>query len=249
MITMDDADGMPRSALAIRHVHFEDCGSLTGVLLDHNFGIRYVEAGRHDLRDIDVSQYDLIVALGGPVSVYGADHYPWIRDELHLLHRSVSLRKPVLGLCLGSQMLASVLGARVYPGPVKELGWKPLVLTAAGRSSVIAPLEGVPMFHWHGDTFDLPEGAQLLASTAEVAHQIFQWNDHVIGFQCHPEIQPEDIERWLIGHACEIGATDGASVPDLRTSTERLAPALKPRAERVFSDWLTRVGFPVPMPA
>ncbi|MEJ0034713.1 MAG: glutamine amidotransferase [Gammaproteobacteria bacterium] len=248
---MNDSAWKPRYALAIRHVHFEDCGSLAEVLLEHNFGIRYVDAGRHDLRDLDVSQADLVVSLGGPVGVYDTDAYPWIRDELEVLDRSVTLGKPVIGLCLGAQMLARVLGARVYPGPVKELGWKPLTLTQAGRASVIAPLgeAGASMLHWHGDTFDLPQEAQLLASTAEVANQVFQWRERVIGFQCHPEIQTEDIERWLIGHACEIGATPGASVAQLRADTARFAPALKSQASRMFGDWLTRVGFPVPAEA
>lgn len=236
---------MPGYALAIRHVHFEDCGSLTEVLLDHNFGIRYVDVGRHDLREIDLSRTDLVIALGGPVGVYDSDSYPWIRDELGLLHRCVTLGKPVIGLCLGAQMLASVLGARVYRAPVKELGWKPLILTEAGRSSVIAPLgqEGTSMLHWHGDTFDLPEGARLLASTAEAPNQVFEY-DNVIGFQCHPEIRNEDIEQWLVGHACEISATAGVSVARLRADTARLAPALKLQAQKVFSDWLVRVGFP-----
>jgi GMP synthase (glutamine-hydrolysing) len=247
---MSEPSWMPGYALAIRHVHFEDCGSLTDVLLEHNFGIRYIDVGRHDLREIDVSEADLVIALGGPVGLYESDYYPWIRDELGLLHRCVTLGKPVIGLCLGAQMLASVLGARVYPSPVKELGWKPLTLTEAGRSSVVSPLGqvGTSMLHWHGDTFDLPQGSQLLASTAEVPNQIFEY-DNVLGFQCHPEIQAEDFERWLIGHACEIGATAGVSVAQLRADTARLAPGLKQQARRVFSDWLVRVGFPVSVEA
>jgi GMP synthase (glutamine-hydrolysing) len=247
---MNDANWMPGYALAIRHVHFEDCGSLADVLLDHNFGIRYIDVGRHDLREIDVREADMVIALGGPVGVYESDYYPWIRDELALLHRCVTLGKPVIGLCLGAQMLATVLGARVYPSPVKELGWKPLILTEAGRSSVVAPLgqAGTSMLHWHGDTFDLPEGAQLLASTAEVPNQVFEY-DNTLGFQCHPEIQAEDIERWLVGHACEISATAGVSVAQLRADTARLAPALRTQARQMFSDWLVRVGFPAPVEA
>src|SRR5262249_39338700 len=150
---------------------------------------------RHSLRDIDVGPIDLLISLGGPVSVYDSERYPWIADELALLEQCLAQRKPVLGLCLGAQMLAHVLGARVYPGPVKELGWQPLVLSEAGRASIFAPLgeQGVSMFHWHGDTFDLPQRARLLASTPEVTNQIFDCSEHAIGFQCHPEIQPEDI--------------------------------------------------------
>ena len=235
---------LPRYALAIRHVHFEHCGSLAEVLLERGFELRYVEVGRRDLRTVDVSEADLVVALGGPVGVYDTDKYPWIRDELALIERRLTLRKPLIGLCLGAQMMASVLGARVYPGPVKELGWKALTLTAEGRSSAIAPLgdANVSMLHWHGDTFDLPRGARLLASTAEVQNQIFECESRAIGFQCHPEIQAEEIESWLLGHACEIGATRGVTVNQVREDTARYAPALREAARRTFDAWLTRAG-------
>ena len=239
------ATSMPRCALAIRHVHFEDCGLLADALLERNFGIRYVDVDRHDLCDIDVGLADLVIGLGGPVAVYDADVYPWIRDELALFERCLHLHKPVIGICLGAQMLAHVLGARVYPGPVKELGWKPLTLTAAGRESVISPLveDGTSMLHWHGDTFDLPGGASLLASTADVPHQIFEYEKRVLAFQCHPEVRGQDIERWLIGHASEIAATAGVSVQALRADTARWAPALNRQARRMFDGWLTKTGF------
>ena len=130
-----------RLALALRHVHFEDCGTLADVLRERGFEIRYVEAGRENLRDLDVTTPELVIGLGGPVSVYEAHRYPWITDELRLFERRLATRRPVLGICLGAQMLAHVLGSRVFPGP-KELGWSPLVLTRAGESSVAAPLSG-----------------------------------------------------------------------------------------------------------
>src|SRR5580700_9926382 len=129
----------PRLALAIRHVHFEDCGSLAAVLRERGFEIRYVEGDRDSLREIDVTTPELVIGLGGPVSVYEAHRYPWITDELQLFERRLATHRPVLGICLGAQMLARVLGARVFPGP-KELGWAPLELTRAGETSVIAPL-------------------------------------------------------------------------------------------------------------
>ncbi len=107
----------PRLALAIRHVHFEDCGTLAGVLRERGFETRYVEAGREGLRDVDVTTPDLVIGLGGPVSVYEAHRYPWITDELRLFERRLATRRPVLGICLGAQMLAKVLGARVFPQP------------------------------------------------------------------------------------------------------------------------------------
>ncbi len=232
-----------RLALAIRHVNFEDCGSLADVLAQRDFTLRYIDVGRDSLADLDANSPDILVGLGGPVSVYDPDRYPWIREELAVFERFLALNKPILGVCLGAQMLARALGTRVYPGPVKELGWKPLSLTPAGRSSAVAPLDGAltSMLHWHGDTFDLPSGADLLASTPEVTNQVFQWRQ-AIGFQCHPEIQAGTFESWLIGHACEIDSTPGASVEKLRRDTSKLAPALTAAARNTFDSWLTQVG-------
>lgn len=230
-------------ALAIRHVEFEDCGTLGEALQRRGFVLRYLDVGRIDLRSVDPVAPALIIGLGGPVSVYDEQYYPWITEELKLFERRLAARRPTLGFCLGAQMLARVLGARVYPG-IKELGWKPLQLTAAGEQSVIAPLAGssTSMLHWHGDTFDLPAGATLLASTAEVAHQIYEWGGCALAFQCHPEIRAPDIESWLIGHACEIVATPGADVRQLRRDSALLGPVLAQRARSVFERWLTSVG-------
>jgi GMP synthase (glutamine-hydrolysing) len=231
-------------ALAVRHVHFEDCGTLGDVLVERGFTVRYVEAGRDALNDLDVSTADLLISLGGPVAVYDGDRYPWIRDELNLIEHSLARHKPILGICLGAQMVAHVLGARVYPAPIKELGWNPLLLTEQGKTSAIVPLapEVTSLLHWHGDTFELPQGATLLASTLEVPHQIFEWGNRVLAFQCHPEIRASDIEAWLIGHACEIAGTPGGNVGQLRRDTARFAPALARQSRRAFNDWLTSVG-------
>ncbi len=160
-----------------------------------------------------------------------------------MLERRLAARRPTLGICLGAQMLARVLGARVFAGR-KELGWAPLTLTPEGKSSIITALaaENTSMLHWHGDTFDLPSGAALLASTEVVAHQVFSWERFVLAFQCHPEVRPEDIESWLVGHACEIGASASVSVEQLRNDTQRLGPTLAARAKLVFTGWLESVG-------
>ncbi|HKT71295.1 MAG TPA: glutamine amidotransferase [Steroidobacteraceae bacterium] len=232
-----------RLALAIRHVHFEDCGTLADALTERGYRIRYIDAGRDTLQEVDADTPDLLVGLGGPVGVYDVGAYPWIRQELAVLERRIRAGKPTIGICLGAQMLAHVLGARVFPGPVKELGFAPLILTEAGRSSVVEPLGhgAVSMLHWHGDTFDLPAGATLLASTREVAHQIYSWGDNVLAFQCHPEFRAADVESWLIGHACEIAGTPGVEPRQLRADAARHGPLLAERAHEVFSRWLDRL--------
>jgi GMP synthase (glutamine-hydrolysing) len=231
-------------ALAIRHVEFEDCGTLAEVLRDRGFTIRYVDVGRADLHAIDPIAPELLVGLGAPVGVYDTQLYPWITEELRIFERRLAAAKPTLGFCLGAQMLARALGARVYPGPVKELGWKPLRLTPEGERSAVASLDGklTSMLHWHGDTFDLPPGARLLASTAEVSHQIYDWGGCVLAFQCHPEVRAADIESWLIGHACEIASTTGVDVEQLRRDTAKHGPALARHARLTFESWLASVG-------
>jgi len=230
-------------ALAIRHVHFENCGTLEDVLLERGYTICYVDAGRQCLQDLDLYAADLLISLGGPISVTEADA-PWIRDELRLIERSIARLTPTLGICFGAQLVARALGARVYPARSRELGWKPLLLTEEGKTSSMATLapEALPLLHWHADTFDLPPQATLLASTPGVPHQIFEWGDHVIGFQCHPEFRARDIEAWLDGHALEIARTAGANVEQLRRDTARFAPALVRQARSAFGDWLTAAG-------
>jgi GMP synthase (glutamine-hydrolysing) len=232
-----------RLALAIRHVHFEDCGTLADILRERGFDVRYVTPWRENLRELEITAPELVIGLGGPVSVYEADRYPWITDELQLFERRLAAGRPILGICLGAQMLARVLGARVFSGH-KELGWAPLLLTEEGKRSVIAPLAGenTSMLHWHGDTFDLPSGATLLASTERVAHQVYAWGQVALAFQCHPEVRHDDIESWLVGHACEIAGTRGTSVELLREETQRLGPALAEHAKVVFTNWLDSVG-------
>lgn len=233
-----------KTALAIRHVAFEDLGTFAAVLSARNIDLRYVEAGVDDLARLDPCAADLLVVLGGPIGAYEEASYPFILDEIRLLERRLAADRPTLGICLGAQIMARALGARVYPGPAKEIGWSPLALTAAGRASPLAHLDGdkTAMLHWHGDTFDLPAGATLLASTDLCRHQAYAWGRNALAFQCHPEASTAALERWFIGHACEIAAT-GLAVPQLREETARYGPALETQGARCFSDWLTGIGW------
>lgn len=226
-------------AVAIRHVCFEDLGSFAGVLAARGFELRYLEAGVDDLASFDPLAPDLLVVLGGPIGAYEEDIYPFLTDELILLKRRLAADRPTLGLCLGAQLMARALGARVYPGPAKEIGWIPLTLTEAGRASPVAHLDGAQtsMLHWHGDTFDLPEGATLLASTGICRHQAFSWGRAALAFQCHPEAAAATMERWFIGHANELAGAK-IPVPQLRADTARLGAALEAQGTRCFAEWL-----------
>jgi GMP synthase (glutamine-hydrolysing) len=230
-------------ALAIRHDKVEDCGTLADVLEARGFELRYADAGRDDLRAIDATVPDVLIGLGGPASVYDTGKHPWITDELRLFERRIKSGKPVLGICFGAQILSQVLGARVYAAPAPELGWKPLQLTRDGEASLVRPFgaQHTSMLHWHGDIFDLPSGATLLASTAEAPHQIYQYGSGALAFQCHPEVRVSEMDDWLIAYADEVAAATGVSAEQLRSDTQRLAPTLAKQAQAVFGSWLDAI--------
>ncbi|HYG87662.1 MAG TPA: glutamine amidotransferase [Azospirillum sp.] len=228
---------MPRTALVVRHVHFEDLGAFTAPIEEQGYRIAYREAGVDDLKVVDPLAPDLLVILGGPIGAYEENRYPFVADEVAILERRLSARKPTLGICLGAQMMARALGARVYPGPAKEIGWKPVTLTAAGTTGPLRHLEGVPVLHWHGDTFDLPAGATLLASTEICVNQAFAVGSHALAFQFHPEASQHGFERWLIGHAVEIAAA-GLSVAALRDGAIRFGNDTAAAGRRCLAEWL-----------
>src|SRR5580698_5713251 len=143
---------MAKACLAVRHVAFEDLGLLGPLVSARGYDVRYHDAGIDRFASDTLIAPDLVIVLGGPIRVYEADVYPFIADEIAAIAARLASNKPMLGICLGAQMMAAALGARVAPGPVKEIGWAPLTLTAAGQASVLAPLGDTnPVLHWHGD--------------------------------------------------------------------------------------------------
>ena len=175
-----------QNAIAIRHVSFEDAGTLEPVLKDRGIDLRYLEAGVDDLSP--AKDTDLLVVLGGPIGIYEVDRYPFLKQELATIEAAVKKGVPVIGICLGCQALAAVLAARVYPGKQKELGWDEMTLTAEGKASPLGAIEGVRVLNWHGDTFDLPVGATRLASTAITPNQAFIYGPKVLALQFHVEL-------------------------------------------------------------
>ncbi len=232
-----------KEVVAIRHVAFEHLGSLGTFLSGRGFRIRYLDAGMHDLSAVDPLAADLLVMLGGPI---GADEdalYPYLQDELRLIEKRLQADKPLLGICLGAQLMARTLGARVYSGQAKEIGWSPIQLSKQGQESCLASLSGCgwQVLHWHGDTFDLPEGAIHLASSDITPNQAFSYAEKALALQFHLEIDPTEVERWLIGHAHEIGA-NGLNPLQIRRDTQKIGPAVATAAQNCMNQWMLEVG-------
>ncbi|WJF90325.1 glutamine amidotransferase [Paraburkholderia bonniea] len=230
---------MNHEALAVRHVHFEDLGSLERVLGERGWPVRYLDVGFARIEAPDPLAPSLMVVLGGPINACDDANYPALKPLALMIEKRIAAGLPTLGICLGAQLIARALGARVYPSGHTEIGWTPLTLTDAGRASPLRHLDGAKtsMLHWHGDTFDLPAGATHLASTPVCENQAFSWKNHVLGLQCHPEIRADRFEPWLIGHASEL-ASAGINVPQLRAQTAQLAPALEAGVRLMFGEWL-----------
>jgi GMP synthase (glutamine-hydrolysing) len=228
--------------LALRHVAFEDLGLLEPLLEQRGHSVRYVDAPVEDLGGLDAVAPALLVVLGGPIGVYQTEDYPFLHEETRLVARRLAAGRPTLGLCLGSQLMAKALGARVYPSGVKEIGWAPVTLTPEGRASCLAHLDGVAVLHWHGDTFDLPSGAVRLASTELCANQAFAYGKHALALQFHAEAAGRALERWFVGHTGEIAATPGLTVGDLRADTARCTPSIERHGSAAFAEWLAACG-------
>ena len=173
--------------------------------------------------------FDWLVVMGGPMGVHDEAEHPWLVPEKALLFEAIAAGRTIIGVCLGAQLLAGALGARVYRNAEKEIGWLPIELTGEGRaSSLFGFLPGsIVVFHWHGDTFDLPPGAVHLARSQGCANQAFVWDGRVLGLQFHVETTPESL-RALVEH----GADDIVPGPYVQ-SAERMLAASGEDFERI----------------
>jgi GMP synthase (glutamine-hydrolysing) len=212
-----------RKVLVLQHVAYEPLGTLDPLLRARRVRIRYVNFSRQPDARPQLRDYDAVVVLGGPMNVGEVERHPHLRTELDLLADATARDMPVLGICLGAQLLAHALGAEVKRNPVKELGWHDVALTAEGAVdpvlSALAPTERI--FQWHGDTFGLPPGATLLASSPTCEHQAFRWGKHAYGLQFHLEVDAPLVERWLRVHRSELLQTRGVAAEDaIRRETE-----------------------------
>lgn len=231
----------------IRHLAFEDLGSFATVLMANDYQINYFEAADFESRPDELLQIDsllddLLIILGGPISVNDRDMFAFIDAEIALLKQRIAANRPTLGICLGSQLIAKALGSDIYSGRTKEIGWSGLYLTAEGAQSALRYLqaEHCSVLHWHGETFDLPDNTELLASTEQYPNQAFRYGK-TLALQFHPEVSQHDMGKWFIGHIGEISQTEGVDVIQLRADTLQFANRLEVQSELFFNSWLREV--------
>ncbi|MGE4559266.1 MAG: type 1 glutamine amidotransferase [Desulfobulbus sp.] len=184
----------------LQHVAFEGLGHIGKWIADqgHSLTLTRLYAGESLP---DPADFDRLVIMGGPMNIYEDDRYPWLAGERAFIRRAVAGGKSAVGICLGAQLLADALGSKVFSGAHKEIGWLPIRVTEAGRQSKLfrgLPAEPV-VFHWHGDTFDVPQGAVHLAESEGCRSQAFLFEDRILGLQFHLESTPETV-REILAH-------------------------------------------------
>lgn len=183
-----------------QHVSFEQPGSITEWCQARGHLLTGTQFYKNELHSPDFDTIDLLVIMGGPMNIYEEEEYPWLNMEKQWIKQAIALKKPILGICLGAQLLADSLGAKVYPGKEKEIGWFPITRT----SKYEPPFQYIPkqmnVFHWHGDTFNLPENAVRMASSKVCQNQAFIYEKNMIGLQFHLEVGEENI-RDIIDHS------------------------------------------------
>lgn len=215
-----------------QHVPFEGLGSMAAWLREAGYDIGVTRWYAGELPP-EPAGIDLLIVMGGPMSVNNVGDHPWLAAEREFIRRWIDADRPLLGVCLGAQLIASVLGARVYPNAVKEIGWFPVtpVTPAAGNAFRFPPAQRV--FHWHGETFDLPAGAIHLARSAGCDHQAFQIGRHVIGLQFHLDTTPETAAALITNCRAELSPApyvqDEATLLSEPTDTYRAINTLMAR--------------------
>lgn len=184
----------------LQHVQFENLGNIENWIIKKGYKLSKTSLYNNEKLP-DIKSFDLLIVMGGPMNVYEENEYPWLKLEKEFIKQSIEEDKAVLGICLGAQLIANVLGSKIYKNEYKEIGWFPICLTdKALESPLFKNLnETFDVFHWHGDTFELPENSVRIAASEACINQGFIYNERVIGLQFHLESSMESIEN-LIKH-------------------------------------------------
>lgn len=230
---------MPKTALIIRHVPVEGVAAFRVPVEAAGYEVDRIDVTDPGFASLDLCKHDLLIMMGGPMGVYDHDEHPWIKCQLRRLTQRLAANRPTLGVCLGAQMIAAALGAEVFPGPAKEVGFHPVTIHPAGLAGPLRHVDDVPVLHWHGDTFTLPEGVELLASSALYPHQAFRRGPNLLALQFHAEMGHDPrFESWLEKWPEAIAAA-GTDADTLRAAHTAHGPGAVAAGQAMIAEWLT----------
>jgi len=227
----------------LQHHPVENLGSIADALEGNALAWQYVHVNDGQPVPASMKGAGGLIVMGGPMGVYQTDRYPWLRDEMRLINDAMKLNLPVLGVCLGAQILAAALGAKVERNPNgREIGWHPIRLSDSAKDDRL--LRDLPPtmtpFHWHGDIFDLPPGAVSLASSDKTPCQAFRHGDKVYGFQFHFEVTRDGVTAMANAFAKEL-VRENIAADRMIAQAAELIPPLEKISDKVFSRWASPI--------
>lgn len=240
-----DSSGEGTSWLVLRHTQAEGLGLLANALRELGVHHRVLDLPRGEPPPRDLRGVGGLIVLGGPMGAYESERHPFLATESALIERMLNAGRPILGICLGAQLIAQVLGARVFPGERREVGWAPVTLTEDGQNDPLfaAGERSLAVFHIHGDTYELPPDARNLARSAVYEQQAFRWGDLVYGFQFHLEFTEAMIGRLVTepdsrAYITAAGVDPQTLLAQSGTHVRQLAGV----AQRVFGSFFSQCG-------
>ncbi len=229
-----------KRALIIRHVPHEGVAGYRQPIEAAGYELDRIDVADPCFAACDLAEPDLLIMMGGPMGVYEQDRYPWIACQLKRLRKRLAADRPTLGVCFGAQMIAAALGGEVRKGPAKEVGFHPLAVAPAADNPLTA-LAGVPVLHWHGDGFTVPQGTELLASSP-LYPQAFRRGPGLLALQFHAEMgEDERFAQWLEQWPGDV-AEAGADIAALRRDHDRLGPGAVAAGRAMIGDWLRKLA-------
>src|SRR5262249_54117445 len=237
-----DTSGEGTSWIVLRHTPAEGLGLLANGLRDYGVHHRVLDVPRGDALPKDIRGVGGVIVLGGPMAVYESERHPFLQAETAFVEKMIAAGRPALGVCLGAQLIAQILGARVFPGEHREVGWAPVELTEDGRDDplLVGLGDTLTVFHLHGDTYELPPDATHLARSERYEQQAFRWGDTVYGFQFHFEFTEAIISRLVNEPESHRYITEAGGDPE-----ELLAKAaghVAARGDRRHDDFSRHLG-------
>ncbi len=241
-----DAPSAParQRVYVFQHVACEDLGTFAEVLAGRGFVAEYVRLFAGDAVPEDWRAAAALIFLGGPMSVNDESRYAYLAAEKALIRSALTQHTPILGVCLGAQLLAATAGSHVFPGVRPEIGWAPVSLTMEGRPDpLLAPLAELgAVFHWHGETFDLPQGAVRLAFSALTMNQAFRLGQTAYGLQFHLEVDAAMIDAWIRAYPNDLGTDAESTARRITTEAMTHGAPLQAAATQTMHHFLDLVG-------